>query len=560
MGNFSNSCFFCLQYKDDLKDYYNSLNEPIEPISNMRTLEEYQLFRRQYVSDPFIKYDIKDYNNKLYSKKVILKDDPNEIRLMEILPNKDQKANLNFLKMMELLLSCNNDNILQIHDLYIYENNYYLVFDYLKDNSLLEKINTSGHFDESITKIIMIYIVSTIIYLHELNIFNIGLKLDDIIFIEISMKGKRVLPGKKNKNKNNINNEEKKENENVKKQYKIKISLKNYIKDTYVINDMNTFYYYSPEIIELIDKKKIIKKDYNNNTNDIWACGVIMYYLLCGEFPFKGKTKEELFRNINEGIIDFSSPKFKNISEPCKDIISKLLEKDKNKRIKLYEFYNHLFLLGKNVEPEELLTYLNDFINVKKPQSKYHEIIIEYLCLNYIDEEEKNKLKDLYDYIIEDNKISINLKNNDEGNKKAITLKNIKNVFKRNNIGYSDENIKTIMSTFDYDEDKLITFEEFLNVLCDKKSLFDSDILLNVFKKIDIGQKDYININDIKNFIEKNEKLKKKIKNEITEPFGMSQDTKMNFILFCSVMVDNCTYDDALNKYSRKSKKKKIFI
>ena len=560
MGNFSNSCFFCLQYKDDLKDYYNSLNEPIEPISNMRTLEEYQLFRRQYVSDPFIKYDIKDYNNKLYSKKVILKDDPNEIRLMEILPNKDQKANLNFLKMMELLLSCNNDNILQIHDLYIYENNYYLVFDYLKDNSLLEKINTSGHFDESITKIIMIYIVSTIIYLHELNIFNIGLKLDDIIFIEISMKGKRVLPGKKNKNKNNINNEEKKENENVTKQYKIKISLKNYIKDTYVINDMNTFYYYSPEIIELIDKKKIIKKDYNNNTNDIWACGVIMYYLLCGEFPFKGKTKEELFRNINEGIIDFSSPKFKNISEPCKDIISKLLEKDKNKRIKLYEFYNHLFLLGKNLEPEELLTYLNDFINVKKPQSKYHEIIIEYLCLNYIDEEEKNKLKDLYDYIIEDNKISINLKNNDEGNKKAITLKNIKNVFKRNNICYSDENIKTIMSTFDYDEDKLITFEEFLNVLCDKKSLFDSDILLNVFKNIDIDQKDYININDIKNFIEKNEKLKNKIKNEITEPFGMSQDTKMNFILFCSVMVDNCTYDDALNKYSRKSKKKKIFI
>jgi len=28
---------------------------------------------------------------------------------------------------------------------------------------------------------------------------------------------------------------------------------------------------------------------------DIWALGILSYIILCGEPPFKGKTKEEIF-------------------------------------------------------------------------------------------------------------------------------------------------------------------------------------------------------------------------------------------------------------------------
>lgn len=48
--------------------------------------------------------------------------------------------------------------------------------------------------------------------------------------------------------------------------------------------------YMSPE---LIDKKK----KYDPFKSDIWALGILFYYLLCGYFPFRGDSKS-LYRKI----------------------------------------------------------------------------------------------------------------------------------------------------------------------------------------------------------------------------------------------------------------------
>ena len=44
---------------------------------------------------------------------------------------------------------------------------------------------------------------------------------------------------------------------------------------------------------ELIDKKK----KYDPFKSDIWALGILFYYLLCGYFPFRGDSKS-LYRKI----------------------------------------------------------------------------------------------------------------------------------------------------------------------------------------------------------------------------------------------------------------------
>ena len=61
-------------------------------------------------------------------------------------------------------------------------------------------------------------------------------------------------------------------------------------------NDIiGTLVYCSPEVL-------------SNNYNemcDIWSCGVLMYLLLCGYFPFIGKDEEEITNKIFEGKYEF---------------------------------------------------------------------------------------------------------------------------------------------------------------------------------------------------------------------------------------------------------------
>jgi MAP/microtubule affinity-regulating kinase len=48
--------------------------------------------------------------------------------------------------------------------------------------------------------------------------------------------------------------------------------------------------YMSPEIVN--------KREYLGAPTDIWASGVLLYAMLCGQFPFKGVSDKDLFKKI----------------------------------------------------------------------------------------------------------------------------------------------------------------------------------------------------------------------------------------------------------------------
>ena len=49
--------------------------------------------------------------------------------------------------------------------------------------------------------------------------------------------------------------------------------------------------YMAPEIINKIE--------YIGEKADMWALGVLLFVLLCGKFPFTGKTNNDLYYRIN---------------------------------------------------------------------------------------------------------------------------------------------------------------------------------------------------------------------------------------------------------------------
>ncbi|VDP02566.1 unnamed protein product [Soboliphyme baturini] len=58
---------------------------------------------------------------------------------------------------------------------------------------------------------------------------------------------------------------------------------------------------------------------------DLWACGVIMYTLLCGYAPFYHRRQIYMLRAISEGRYEFRSPEWDEISESAKSLIANLL-------------------------------------------------------------------------------------------------------------------------------------------------------------------------------------------------------------------------------------------
>ncbi|CAD2217431.1 serine/threonine-protein kinase [Angomonas deanei] len=77
---------------------------------------------------------------------------------------------------------------------------------------------------------------------------------------------------------------------------------------------------------------------------DFWSFGILLYRMLCGRTPFGGRSMKEVFDNILYSDLRF--PSSVQLSPEAKDLISRLLIKEPNRRIKGNEVKAHPFWNG----------------------------------------------------------------------------------------------------------------------------------------------------------------------------------------------------------------------
>jgi len=359
-------------------------------------------------------------------------------------------------KEIEILKKLNHPYIIKLYEYYVTNDSIFLINELCDEGDLHGKMRKIRKFPEFIVKIIMLQIFKALMYLNEKRIIHGDLKLENILvecyddkdskvqkeknknydgfieaiehdmeFINQKINTFNTLEMKNSKEINNINrklNEKhqreainsygtnfrfrakpggKRNSKNIYESKEFQISnygiklidfgcSKMFTRTKKNFNDIiGTLIYCSPEVIA---------NNYNESC-DIWSCGVLMYCMLSGNFPFIGEDEEEITRKIISGKYEFDIDNFNGVSDEAKDLISKCLKYDVHKRIQIQEALNHRFFddlkdSKKFTEEDKIKLYNLKHLNKR---SKFYQLVLTYLSYNFSDNKLLNELTKLYD-------------------------------------------------------------------------------------------------------------------------------------------------------------------
>ena len=429
----------------------------------------------------------------------------NLLRAMKIIPvnskNEEEKTD----EEIELLRQLDHPNIVKIFEYFSDDDKYYLITEYCKGGDLFDLIMKKKNFSEMSAAYIMYQIFRALIYCHNSHhlvhrdikpenivVFrknNVGEELYDIKLIDFGIS--KIFSKMENNN-----------------DHKVKGSL-NYI---------------APEVL---------KRNYNEKC-DIWSCGVILYMLVIGNYPFNGKDKNEILNNIERGNYSFPNGFIQNSSPEIRDLIQQCLQTNPSNRISAKKALNHPFFCL--YEIKEFFMHVTDSFlnktvnNIKKYETKnsLQELTFTFLVHNYPNQ---NEITLLY-------KVFCNFNINNDGKlTKEELKKGLSKYLFRGKKGNAEKDMRAIFSKLDLNNNGYIECEEFVRAGIDKKLLKNKKALRFTFDFLDKDKNGMISVEELKDVFGVVKQEDEKNLTELMKSIDTDLDGKISFEEYYNMML-----------------------
>ncbi|CAD8180069.1 unnamed protein product [Paramecium pentaurelia] len=327
-----------------------------------------------------------------------------------------------------------NPRIVNVHELYIDEESFYLIMDYCSGGQL-----SNYYVDKSIIPFNEVEIASIIYqaaeslrYLEKMGLTHGFLNLNSFSRVDTS------------------NN------------FQIKLSD---IRGLFVkpeLNEQNVFSL-PPEACNTKDQNVF------NHSRDVWCLGVMAYQMICGYPPFEGNTIESVKSQIKKMAAQYNNFQFDRVSKLCRQLIQRILAPLKQ-RISIVALMNDQWFKIRIKQNDQSI--LNKLQQNKVKISELQQLFLIFMIKNICSADQQQLYTEF-----------VNLDENQDG---QLTKEEIFKVYSNRFASKADAKafIENIFKIADVDKSGTIDFGEFLVAITDKPGLLTEENLKTTFKMV----------------------------------------------------------------------------
>ncbi|XP_077248805.1 serine/threonine-protein kinase SAPK7-like [Tasmannia lanceolata] len=215
--------------------------------------------------------------------------------------------------------SLRHPNIIRFKEVILTPTHLAIVMEYASGGELFERICNAGRFSEDEARYFFQQLISGVNYCHSMQICHRDLKLENTL-----------LDGNPAP--------------------RLKICDFGYSKSSLLHSrpksTVGTPAYIAPEVLS--------RREYDGKLADVWSCGVTLYVMLVGAYPFEDQEDPKNFRKTIGNImaVQYKIPDYVHISVDCRHLLARIFVTNPSKRITIREIKSHAWFL-KNL-PREL--------------------------------------------------------------------------------------------------------------------------------------------------------------------------------------------------------------
>lgn len=238
-------------------------------------------------------------------------------------------------------------HIIRFREVFLTTTHIAIVMEYASGGELFEFVKRSGRLSEDAARFFFQQLISGVDYCHRQGVFHRDLKLENTLIDRQPQSAPRLKICDFGYSKHAVNDSQPK-------------SVK------------GTVAYLAPEVVLC----NFNKAKYDGRQSDIWSCGVMLFLMLVGAYPFQDGTNPAMFSKTVRKIVtaDYVIPEGVDLSSDGKNLIASIFLVNPNQRINLEQMKTHPWFT-KNLPLELQAGNLNPTIPTQAAHVQSAEVV-----------------------------------------------------------------------------------------------------------------------------------------------------------------------------------------